>query len=67
MKKIRVYNTKLTEIKGWPTSDKRGAVDIIDEKNGFAFSISFGKSPKIEVFKNSSEEDFGQLVFEKKL
>ena len=67
MKKIRVYNTKLTEIESWPTSDKRGSVELIDENNKFTFHIQFGKHPIIEVFNNSSGEDFGQLVFEKKL
>lgn len=67
MKKIRAFNTKLIQIKNWEITSKKKSVEIIDEKNGFAFCIRFGKRPKIQVYNNSCEENFGDLVFKKKL
>jgi hypothetical protein len=67
MKYYRAYNTKLEEIEGWSTADKKGCVEIIDEHNNFAFVIQFGKRPKISVFENSNRDNFGDQVFSTKI
>jgi hypothetical protein len=70
MKTYRCYNTKLTEVEGWSTTDKRGQVEIHDENNKFAFAITFGKTPKISVYSldenwENGDGDFKDLLFEK--
>ena len=69
MKTYRCYNTKLTEVDGWPTTGKRGEVEIHDDNNKFGFSIVFGKSPKIAVYSldenfQNGDGDFKDLLFE---
>jgi hypothetical protein len=66
MKTFRTYNTKLTEIPGWPTTCKRGSVEVHDTNNNLAFVIDFGKNPTIRVYEYSNE-DFHGCLFEKKL
>lgn len=51
MKHIRAYHSKIKIHEGWPLSSKKSCIEILDDKNNFVFSITFGKVPKIEVFK----------------
>ncbi len=66
MKTFRTYNTKLTEIEGWSTTDKKGTIEIHDENNNVAFTIVFGKVPKITVH-TYDNEDFQNIIFEQKI
>ena len=67
MKYLRCYNTQVEEIEGWPTTDKRGGIDLIDKHNGYAFCITFGKIPKVSIYKNSDDQNLGELVFRKRI
>ena len=55
------HNTHLTEEKGWPTLDKKGAVVIHDWKNLQMFHIEFGKNPKVFVY---PIDKFGNIIGE---
>lgn len=56
MKYIRNYNTKAKLLDGWPTTDKRAAIEIYDPDNGHWFIIQMGKVPKIDVYKTPKHE-----------
>ena len=62
MIKTRTYNTKTTQVKGWATADKRGHIEVIDTLTGYAFCIDLKKNPRITIFENSDEHNFGSCV-----
>lgn len=70
MKYVRTYNTQLEEIEGWPTTDRRGSIDLIDKHNGYAFNIQFGKTPKVSVYKLENKDvdsNWGERIHYKRI
>lgn len=67
MKTFFTNNTRLKEVKGWKTTDKRGHVNIQDYNNGLFFEIEFGKNPKLFVGKMEPNGDISDVVFEQRI
>lgn len=63
MKTFRCYNTKLSEVDGWPTSDKKPTIEITDEDNEYCFVIEFGEKPVVTIF-DLVDGEIGQVVSE---
>jgi len=59
MKTYTSHNTKLVKEDNWATKSKKPHVVIDDQKNGYAFVIKFGKSPKVSIW---SAEPNGDLI-----
>jgi hypothetical protein len=59
MKTYTSHNTKLVKEDSWATKSKKQHVVIDDQKNGYAFVIKFGKSPKVSIW---SAKPNGDLI-----
>lgn len=60
-KTIYCHNTSVLPVDGWSTVDKRGSAVITDHKNRFYFQITFGKRPRVRVYRTHAN---GDLSFE---
>lgn len=63
MKYIRRYNNaKIREIPGWRIQGKKCEIELIDEDNGNAISIKFGRRPTIIVSKYGNDSFNGEVL-----
>lgn len=63
MKYIRRYNnTKVKDLNNWRTTDKKAAIDIMDDVNMRAICITFGKNPRVSVYEMKDMDNFGKRI-----
>lgn len=67
MKTYTSHNTKLVKEDSWATKSKKPHVIIDDHKNGYAFVIKFGKSPKVSIWSTKPNGDLVEQLAKAKV